>query len=207
MLQATRQSGKVNFSGKRTKKQADSESETRIRKIIAIFGSHKQKQSKHENLISPLFALLVGMVSCGGHKTESLDGTVWKLTAMENIPEEAIAAEADAFTLEFNAADTVVYGRTNCNRFFGKYEDTKHPSSERSPMATTGELHFGNLGATRMMCPDMEYETAFLQMLGQVNLYAIQDGELTLYGGDSDSYERKPLATFRPTTLNEANEN
>ncbi len=154
-----------------------------------------------------LFALLVGMVSCGGHKTESLDGTVWKLTAMENIPEEAIAAEADAFTLEFKAADTVVYGRTNCNRFFGKYEDTKHPSSERSPMATTGELHFGNLGATRMMCPDMEYETAFLQMLGQVNLYAIQDGELTLYGGDSDSYERKPLATFRPTTLNEANEN
>ena len=197
MLQATRQSGKVNFSGKKTKKQADSESETRIRKIIAIFGSHKQKHSKHENLFR-----LVRPARGPGLLRRSQNRI-----ARRYIPEEAIAAEADAFTLEFKAADTVVYGRTNCNRFFGKYEDTKHPSSERSPMATTGELHFGNLGATRMMCPDMEYETAFLQMLGQVNLYAIQDGELTLYGGDSDSYERKPLATFRPTTLNEANEN
>lgn len=154
-----------------------------------------------------LFALLLGMVSCGENHPKSLEGTTWKLVSMTNIPEAAIAAEADAFTLEFNTADTMVYGRTNCNRFFGKYEETKHPSSERSPMATTGELHFGNLGATRMMCPDMQYETAFLQMLGQVNLYAIQDGELTLYGGDSDAYERKPLATFRPTTLTEAGEN
>ncbi|WP_418448209.1 META domain-containing protein [Alistipes putredinis] len=24
--------------------------------------------------------------------------------------------------MEFNAADTMVAGRTNCNRFFGKYE-------------------------------------------------------------------------------------
>lgn len=143
-----------------------------------------------------MVALLLGMISCGGTKTNSLGGTAWKLVTMEVIPEEAIAAEADAFTLVFDAADTMVYGRTNCNRFFGKYEAN-----------TDGTLHFGDLGSTRMMCPDMEYEAAFLQMLGQVNLYAIQDSELTLYGGDIDSLERHPLATFRPTTLTEADEN
>ena len=31
-----------------------------------------------------------------------------------------IGKEADFFTLEFNAADTMVAGRTNCNRFFGQ---------------------------------------------------------------------------------------
>lgn len=141
-----------------------------------------------------LFALLLGMVSCGNHRSESLDGTTWKLAAMTNIPDEAIAAEADAFTLAFNAADTMVYGRTNCNRFFGKYETEKYDGPDYNPRVITGALQFGNLGATRMMCPDMEYETAFLQMLGQVEEYAIRKGELELYGN-----ERELLATFRPT--------
>lgn len=128
-----------------------------------------------------MVALLLGMVSCGETKTESLDGTAWKLASMKNIPDEAISVEQDAFTLEFNAADTMAYGRTNCNRFFGRYDAN-----------TDGTLHFGNLGSTRMMCPDMDYESAFLHMLEQVDRYAIHDGELTLYNN------LLPLATFRP---------
>lgn len=128
-----------------------------------------------------MFALLLGMVSCGGTKTESLGGTAWKLATMKQIPAESISAEQDAFTFEFNAADTMVYGRTNCNRFFGKYEES-----------ADGALHIGNIGSTRMACPDMEYETAFLQMLDQVDAYTIEGGELTLSGNGV------PLATFRP---------
>lgn len=143
-----------------------------------------------------LFALLLGMVSCGKNHPKSLEGTTWKLVSMTNIPEAAITAEADAFTLEFNAADTMVYGRTNCNRFFGKYETEKYNGPDYNPRVITGALQFSDFGATRMMCPDMEYESAFFQMLELIDQYAIRNGELELYG-----YERKLLATFRPTTL------
>ena len=70
--------------------------------------------------------LLFAMTACGGssQKELPLEGTTWKLARMESIPASAVDAEEDAFTLEFNAADTLVAGRTNCNRFFGKYERT-----------------------------------------------------------------------------------
>ena len=48
---------------------------------------------------------------CGGAQT-ALEGTTWKLAEMEGIPAEAINAGADAFTLKFDAADTLVSGRT-----------------------------------------------------------------------------------------------
>ena len=68
-------------------------------------------------------ALLVTMAACGSAaQDKTLEGTTWKLAQMGSIPATAINQEADFFTLEFNAADTMVAGRTNCNRFFGKYE-------------------------------------------------------------------------------------
>ena len=68
-------------------------------------------------------ALLMMMAACGSAgQDKKLEGTTWKLAKMEAIPAAAVGKEADFFTLEFNAADTMVAGRTNCNRFFGKYE-------------------------------------------------------------------------------------
>lgn len=131
-------------------------------------------------------ALLLSLAACGVSEKASLNGTTWKLVSMTAIPDEAIAAEPDAFTIEFNAADTMAYGRTNCNRFFGKYTTTE-----------AGELHFGNMGATRMACPDMQYESEFLQMLDAVDRYAIEDGKLTVYANSV------PLATFRPAEISE----
>ena len=66
--------------------------------------------------------LFAAMTACCGGAQTALEGTTWKLAEMEGIPAEAINAGADAFTLKFDAADTLVSGRTNCNRFFGKYE-------------------------------------------------------------------------------------
>ena len=65
-------------------------------------------------------ALLLAMTACGGSQKKALplEGTTWKLAKMEAIPAKAIDAEADFFTLQFSAADTLVSGRTNCNRFF-----------------------------------------------------------------------------------------
>lgn len=127
-------------------------------------------------------AVLLGtMTACGGSQQKALplEGTQWKLARMEAIPAKAVAAEADFFTLEFNAADTMVAGRTNCNRFFGKYE------------LKGQKLSFGNLGMTRMACPDMQYEDAFVKMLDEVDSYAIEGSELKFYD------DKKVVAEFR----------
>jgi len=73
----------------------------------------------------------------------------------------------------------MVAGRTNCNRFFGKYE------------LKGQKLSFGNLGMTRMACPDMQYEDAFVKMLDEVDSYAIEGSELKFYD------DKKLLAEFR----------
>ena len=120
------------------------------------------------------------MAACGSAgQDKKLEGTTWKLAKMEAIPAAAVGKEADFFTLEFNAADTMVAGRTNCNRFFGKYEKQD------------GKLEFGNLGMTRMACPDMQYEDAFVRMLDEVDRYEIVGSELKLYD------DKTLLAGFR----------
>ena len=121
-------------------------------------------------------ALLLAMTACGGSQKKALplEGTTWKLAKME-----AIDAEADFFTLQFSAADTLVSGRTNCNRFFGKYE------------LKGQKLEFENLGMTRMACPEMQYEDAFVKMLDEVDGYEIKGAELKLYD------DKKLLAEFR----------
>ena len=127
-------------------------------------------------------AVLLGtMTACGGSQQKALplEGTQWKLARMEAIPAKAVAAEPDFFTLEFNAADTMVAGRTNCNRFFGKYE------------LKGQKLSFGNLGMTRMACPDMQYEDAFVKMLDEVDRFEIKGAELTLFD------DHKALAVFK----------
>lgn len=127
-------------------------------------------------------ALLAAMTACGGSQEKSLplEGTTWKLAKMDAIPAKNIDAEADFFTLEFNAADTMVAGRTNCNRFFGKYE------------LKGQQLEFENLGMTRMACPEMQYEDAFVKMLDEVDRYEIDGSKLKFYD------DKKVVAEFRP---------
>ena len=125
--------------------------------------------------------LLVALTACdGGKKVAALEDTAWKLSKMEGIPTEALTAEADSFTLMFDAADTLLSGRTNCNRIFGKY------------VHEGDKLDMGNLGMTRMACPDMQYEIRFTKMLSEVDRYEISGSTLKLYEGD------KLLAEFRP---------
>lgn len=127
-------------------------------------------------------ALLVALTACdGGKKVAALEDTTWKLSKMEGIPAEAITAEADSFTLMFDAADTLLSGRTNCNRIFGKY------------LLDGDKLDLGNLGMTRMACPDMQYELLFTKMLSEVKSYEISKSGLKFYANDG-----KLLAEFSP---------
>lgn len=130
-------------------------------------------------------AVVLALAACGRSSKQNLplEGPVWKLTHTAGIPAEILGTDDDAFTLEFHAADTLVSGRTNCNRFFGRYE-------------TQGRaLSFGELGMTRMACPDMEYEDRFVEVLRAVNAYEISGSELKLCN------DREVLAEFRGTVL------
>lgn len=133
-----------------------------------------------KKIIAAATLLLTLAACCGTQNNKPLEGTTWKLASMEGIPATAIDSEEDAFTLEFNAADTLLAGRTNCNRFFGNYtiEGNKLTLSD-------------NMGMTRMACPDMEYEDLFVTMLNKVNAYQIKGDKLTLLDGD------KSLSVFK----------
>lgn len=127
-------------------------------------------------------ALLFAMTACCcSQKSLPLEGTAWKLARMDSIPASVITAGEDAFTLLFNAADTLVAGRTNCNRFFGPYE-LKGKS-----------LRFGTLGMTRMACPDLQYEDLFVRMLDRVDGFEIKGSDLKLLDG------KQVLAEFKGT--------
>lgn len=124
-------------------------------------------------------ALLLGLGSCCSSKNMPLEGPTWKLAQMAGIPSAAIEQETDSFTLQFSAADKMVAGRTNCNRFFGGYE------------LKGAEIDFKDMGMTRMACPDMQYESAFVEMLDEADRYKIRGSELTLFD------DGRALASFR----------
>ena len=70
-------------------------------------------------------------------------------------------------TLAF-LGDSKISGTTGCNRFFGEF-------------SVKGEnLNFDNVGSTRMMCPDMAFETAFIDAVAKTCTFTINGDHLTL---------------------------
>lgn len=121
--------------------------------------------------------LLLTLTACGGARKSSLENTQWKLQRAEGIPTRTIESEAERFTLRFEAR--TVSGRADCNLFFGDY-------------TTDGSrIEFGQLGMTRMACPDMDSENRFAELLGAADRYEIRGNRLTLYAS------RRELAVFR----------
>ncbi len=133
-----------------------------------------------KKILMAAVALVAMVACCGNADNANLENTNWKLSQMEGISAEAINAEEDAFVLSLASEAGEYSGRTNCNRFFGTYE------------VKGDKLTLGEAGTTRMACPDMESESAFLQMLAKVNGYSIKGNELTLTDAD-----KKTLAVFQ----------
>ena len=100
----------------------------------------------------------------------TLEDARWELLELRG---QAIDTEATPY-LEMNPAKGSAYGFGGCNRFFGSYE------------ASDGAIRFGNLGATRMACPEgMEQEQELFRALGSTTRYAIEGSELLLFAGDT----------------------
>ncbi|XOV83794.1 MAG: copper resistance protein NlpE N-terminal domain-containing protein [bacterium] len=108
-----------------------------------------------------------------------IEDQLWRLVELRGQPIESRKAE-----LTLRAEDSVASGNASCNRFTGAYA-----------VKSGQRIEFdGHMAVTRMACPDMSTEAAFLQILQQVDHYAIgQDGNLSLHKA-----RMAPLARFAP---------
>lgn len=120
----------------------------------------------------------VALQSCKSSKTvspetESLQGE-WSISKLNG--ENLVPADHQrAPYIGFNVSKKSVYGFSGCNRIMGVYES-----------AEPGKLSFGQLGATMMMCPDMELENKVTKMLELVKSYKfLTSNQIALYGEDS----------------------
>lgn len=120
-----------------------------------------------------LFLISIIMVSscCACRKTVKnpfkLDSCEWLLVEM-NSKQDLKKGDNNSFTVRFDDVDKKITGMAQCNRFFGGYE-----------LLTGGKIKFGNMGATRMMCPDIEIESEFLGTFSEIDSYNI-DGDMLL---------------------------
>ena len=98
--------------------------------------------------------LLVMLVGCGAKKSVTPDDLMdkeWTLTSC-NINGTKIETGEQPVVLFF--ADSVnVGGSSGCNRIIGNYE------------LTNDTLTINIMGTTRMACPDMEFESKYLNMM------------------------------------------
>ncbi len=129
------------------------------------------------SIIAVFATLLVAVVSCcpcrksvsaGGFNLES---TAWKLSQING---RNVTAEGEKYTLEL-AAEGKMAGVGECNRLTGSYT-----------LGASKALKFENVGMTRMLCPNGEFEDEYGQMLGKVTHYVI-DGDMMIMLSNGDS--------------------
>lgn len=96
----------------------------------------------------------------------------WIITSINNTP---VIGDNKA-TITF-AEDNKVNGNASCNNFFGSYTQDDN------------KISFGPTASTKMLCMNAanEQETSFLQVLGNVSHYEIDDNKLILSGKNSSN--------------------
>jgi len=110
--------------------------------------------------------------TCGSIKAMSLEDTYWALLELDGATIVPTPSD-EAPYLELNSNKASAYGFGGCNRFFGSYQ-----ASGRS-------LTFGDLGATRMACPEgMDQEQRFFAALASTTRYEIHGSKLLLLADD-----------------------
>lgn len=115
------------------------------------------------------------LLSCGSVKNavtvSDLDGE-WNIIEINGTA--VVPAPDQPFPfIGFSMADGRVYGNSGCNRLMGSIDLNVKP----------GEIDLGQLGSTRMMCPDMTLERNVLSALSQVKKYRkLSDGNMALCG-------------------------
>lgn len=111
-------------------------------------------------------------VSCShSKKVTSSDASLFQKWDLVSVNGQNITGSyRNPVYIEFDESQSRVSGSSGCNRYFGPF--TKKGAS----------IKFGPLAGTKMLCDDAsnKLETVFLEVLGKVDAYKIEDNELLL---------------------------
>ena len=128
--------------------------------------------------------VLLWMTGCRSSvEREKLGDARWELETLNDKNVVLSDPESVMFIL-FDEEARSVNGRAACNRFFGNFE------------LEGSRLRFSPMGATRMHCPDMKWETRFFRILESVDAYSVCNNRLSL------SSQGKVVAVFRKAVEN-----
>lgn len=103
----------------------------------------------------------------------------WVLVEMKEVPVQLSGGSRDAF-VEFIPSDKRFSGNAGCNRMNGNYAIEKRT-----------RIKFSEVITTKMSCPDIAFETAFLSALNEVNRFESDGSTIRLKD------DRKTLLVFQ----------
>ena len=102
----------------------------------------------------------------------SWQGKRWTVIELKEVPVQLSGTRRDA-SITFLPAEKRFTGYGGCNSINGTYSIEKN------------KLYFSDIVSTKMSCPDISFETTFLQTLSKVNRYEIS-GNTILLKNDND---------------------
>jgi heat shock protein HslJ len=115
-----------------------------------------------------LFNLFAGSADAGNAQPP-LAGSDWQLESIDGQP------LAPGSSIDASFTEDQVAGSAGCNRYFGGY------------VITGGNIEFGAIGSTRMLCGDEavnQQEMAFLQALSEAERYKVSGDRLEISYAD-----------------------
>jgi len=130
-------------------------------------------------LVFVILLVMASLAACGGaDQAVDLEGTSWLLVGYGG----SVPIGMTMPTLAFQ--DGQVSGNASCNSFGGSFE------------VKGDRLSFGPMFMTEMFCMDpegvMDQESLYLQMLGGVERFEINDGRLTLFTSSGETLNFVP---------------
>lgn len=152
---------------------------------------HSDKSLKHftfrafllkSRIVKRIFIAVLALAAAAACERADLplENTQWKLVELDG---DANPAFADENTFVFSLDGESITGVGACNRFFGGYE-----------LSQPNGFELGMMGMTRMACPNMELEDAFVRMLDEADSYTINGDVLMLLSGGKKRAEFKGAA-------------
>jgi heat shock protein HslJ len=112
-------------------------------------------------------------------RQDAIADRYWKLTLLNGKTIRSDETTNREPHILLSGSDRRVSGSSGCNTFHGSFK------------ISGSKLKFSPLATTRMACPDMDTESAFLKALENTETYNVSDDTLTLY-----SFNAAKLAKF-----------
>ncbi len=133
------------------------------------------------NIVKRLHPVLVGTlavaaVGCSSHQEPQLEGSTWQLVSIQSMDDaqgSTPVPDPSKFTVTFDK-DGQAFFQLDCNRGSGGYE--LEPAGD----GTEGNLKFGPIATTMMMCPQPSLDQQVGKALDGVRTYLVKDGQLHL---------------------------